>query len=232
MNKLTIKRVCCENSQDVEYKVPKEKKILLDAFLYIKHHIDNSFNFRANCRSGVCGSCAVRVDGVERLACKTTFRDGSYIQALNNVEVIKDLVVDLQSIEQKLTDAKVYIDKLSSAPATQKSIKLIQKQSDCILCQMCYSSYPVFSVNQNFLGPYGFSRVLKYVDDSKEADKTSKIDNIQNFGLWDCTLCGNCTLVCPQGIDSKTDILNLRTKSTLLGYSDPNIQNFGFDLTF
>jgi succinate dehydrogenase/fumarate reductase iron-sulfur protein len=233
MQNITIKRACCENSQDVEYQIPDDKKLLLDAFLYIKHQVDNTLNFRAGCRSGVCGSCAVRVDGLERLACKTTISDGIHIEALNNSKIIKDLVIDLSYEHKKIKESQSFISKLSNNTPSKTDIHKIETQSDCILCQSCYSSCPVFAVNENFLGPYGFSRVVKYIDDTKESDQKSKIDNIQQYGLWDCTLCGNCTMVCPQGIDPKTDILNLRTKSSLQGYSDPNMQNFGgFDSGF
>ena len=89
-------------------------------------------------------------------------------------------------------------------------------------------------VNEKFLGPYALTKSYRYIEDKKEASPISKINAIQTDGVWDCTLCGNCTMVCPQGIDPKNDILMLRNISAMNGFSDPNasLQNFGFDFGF
>ena len=109
--------------------------------------------------------------------------------------------------------------------------KITQVQTDCILCGSCYSACPVYAVNSDFLGPFALTRAFRYINDPREDNKKSTIDNIQTNGVWDCTLCGECTAVCPQGIDSKMDITYLRGTSVEFGYSDPNFasMNFGFD---
>jgi len=110
-------------------------------------------------------------------------------------------------------------------------------QSDCILCGSCYSACPVYAVNEEFLGPpFALTRTWRYVSDRREEDEKSKIETIQTNGVWDCTLCNECTMVCPQGISPKSDIEKLRSKSAMAGYSDPNFANsfgggFGFDGT-
>jgi len=82
-------------------------------------------------------------------------------------------------------------------------------------------------VNTNFKGPFSLTRVWRYVSDKRVLNQKEKIDNIQQNGVWDCTLCNECTLVCPQEISSKADIEKLRSKSAIAGYSDPNFASFG-----
>lgn len=211
-----------------EYEV-SEDKTLLENLKEIKEKKDASLTFRCGCRSGVCGSCAIRVNEVERLACKTKLKENDLIQPLKNYEVIRDLVVNIDKNKQLLQNSNSFLEELSSQKVTKEDEKLIHRQSNCILCQSCYSSCPVLEVNKEFKGPFVLTRVLRYLDDKKEAQKSNKIALIQENGIWDCTLCGNCTMVCPEFIDSKSDILKLRMIATQAGYTDPNFQNFSMD---
>jgi len=221
-----------QNNHVDKFDIKEENSTVLQTLIDIKSHQDSSLTFRCGCASGVCGSCAVRVNGVEKLACKTTINDQDLIEPLKYSKVIKDLVIDLSYEEEVLSRPKAFIQKFEKEEITPKDEKKIDKQSNCILCQMCYSSCPVFEVNKEFLGPYSLTRVLRYLDDKKEHEEKEKIDLVQANGIWDCTLCGNCTIVCPQYIDPKTDIMNLRMKSTKYGYTDPNAMNFGGDVDF
>ncbi len=217
--------------KEVEYEVSHNR--LLDALNEIKTKQDNSLTFRHGCGSGVCGSCAVRVNGVERLACKTHINEHDIVEPIKQSKVIRDLVVDLTHQERFLQQAKAFLQEYENNEVTKADEKAIDVQSNCILCQSCFSSCPVYEVNKDFLGPYVLTRVLRYVNDKKEKNILEKLAAIQTNGIWDCTLCGNCTMVCPQFIDPKTDILNLRTKSYQNGYTDPNLSvNSGFDASF
>ena len=209
-----------------KFEIKKDNGTVLDALIDIKEHQDSSLTFRCGCSSGVCGSCAIRVNGVEKLACKTTIKEDDLIEPLKYSKVIKDLVIDLSYEKEVLTRPKAYLQDFAKEVITQKDEKAIDRQSNCILCQSCYSSCPVFEVNKDFLGPYALTRVLRYLDDKREHEIKEKIDLIQKNGVWDCTLCGNCTMVCPQYIDPKMDIMNLRTKSFKYGYTDPNAMSF------
>ncbi len=86
------------------------------------------------------------------------------------------------------------------------------------------------AVNPDFLGPFALTRAYRYTADPREGDIKTAIDAIQANGVWDCTLCGECTAVCPKGIDPKMDITMLRGTSAQYGYNDPNFtsMNFGF----
>lgn len=210
---------------------------ILNTLNTIKEEQDNSLTYRCGCKSGVCGSCAIVVDGIERLACKTLVKENQLLEPLKNMEVIKDLVVSLDFEEKLLNKSRSYLEKNSSLIITKEDELKIDVQSKCILCQSCYSSCPVYEVNKDFLGPYALTRVLRYVEDKKENEVSKKLEQIQKDGIWDCTLCSNCTMVCPQFIDPKTDIMKLRMKSIQEGYEDPTIQNYdsfgsGFDTSF
>jgi len=200
----------------------------------IKTKEDATLTFSSGCRSSICGSCAVRINGKEVLACAYKIQDGDIIEPLKNLTVLRDLVVDMQQALDKNKKAKTYLQTTNAnLTLTQEDEKRSELQSDCILCGSCYSACPVFSVNEDFLGPFTLTRVWKYVTDKREVDTKEKIDLIQTNGVWDCTLCNECTMVCPQGISSKQDIEMLRSSSAMAGYTDPNFASFsggfGFD---
>ena len=209
-----------------------ENTNLLKALIEIKTKKDNSLTFRCGCKSGVCGSCAIRVNGVEKLACKTNISQNDLIEALKNSNILKDLVVNVSHETLLIEKTKSYISKIEEFNISQKDIKNIDLQSNCILCNSCYSSCPVYDVNKEFLGPFALTRALRYVNDKKNAHSLDIVDSIQSNGIWDCTLCSACTLVCPQGIDPKADIMLLQNISVQNGYSNPYTQTMDFGMDF
>ncbi len=212
----------------VEYEVDMQDATLLAVLGEIKTNQDSTLTYASGCRSSVCGSCSMRVNGKEVLACGYKVQDGDLVEPLKNVPVIRDLVVDMDKAYAFNAKAKAWINPLSPTKAvTNSDEKINEIQSDCILCGSCYSACPVYAVNPEFLGPFSLTRVWKYVSDVREDDSKEKIDTIQTNGVWDCTLCNECTLVCPQGISSKLDIEKLRAKSAMAGYTDPSFASFG-----
>ena len=212
----------------VEYEIEANNKTLLEILGEIKITLDSSLSYSSGCRSSVCGSCAMRVNGKEVLACSYHVEDNDFIEPLRNSEVIRDLVVNLDRAYDFNKKAKAWQSSMCGGISlSHEDEKLNELQSDCILCGSCYSACPVYSVNKEFLGPFSLTRVLRYVSDKRELNKNEKIDNIQADGVWDCTLCNACTIVCPQGISSKADIEKLRTRSVIQGYADPSFSNFG-----
>ena len=232
---IKIKRFNPSTSESKVEQFDIKNTNLLQAFNEIKHEQDNSLTYRCGCKSGVCGSCAVRVNGVERLACKTNINENDLVEPLKNRPIIKDLVFDVSHETFLIKETKSFIEENSSATISQKDIKTIDRQSNCILCNSCYSSCPVYDVNKSFQGPFALSRALRYSKDKKMANNSLIITAVQTNGIWDCTLCGACTMVCPQGIDPKMDILQLQTLATQQGYSNPYMQSFdsnmGFDMS-
>jgi len=224
MIKISIKK----DSGFVEYEVDLVGATLLEALTYIKTKIDNSLAFSSGCRSSVCGSCSMRVNEREVLACSYKVQDGDSVEPLRNTPVIRDLVVDMDKSYAFNARAKAWLNAGDlEISLDHEDEKINELQSDCILCGSCYSACPVYAVKGEFLGPFALTRVWKYVSDKREVQTQDKVDNIQTNGVWDCTLCNECTIVCPQGISSKADIEKLRMKSAQYGFMDPNFASFG-----
>ena len=215
-------------TEQESFEVPSENKTLLKALYHIKNNVDNSLTFSSNCRSGVCGTCAMRVNGKEVLACSYQVQDGDLVEPLKYHEVERDLKVNKEKARETLKQSTAWLQASQEAEMTQANVHVTEKQTDCILCDSCYSACPVLEVNPDFIGPFALTRVHRYTSDAREADIATTVANVQSNGIWDCTLCGECTAVCPQGIDPKMDIMMLRGTAARLGYSDPNYQAMDF----
>ncbi len=209
---------------------------LLTALYEIKENQDASLTFMAGCRASVCGTCAVRVNGKEELACAYKIKGDELVEPLQYHLVLRDLKVDKNKAKETLVKTTAWLHESKEATLTHNDEKLTEKQTDCILCDSCYSACPVYAVNPDFLGPFALTRAYRYTTDKREGDAKAIIDNIQTNGVWDCTLCGECTAVCPKGIDPKMDITMLRGTSLQFGHSDPSFAtqsfgtpDFGFD---
>jgi len=227
--KISIKR----ESLHVEYDVTLKDATLLEVLNEIKSKVDATLSYSSGCRSSVCGSCAVRVNGKEVLACSYKAEDGDIVEPLLNSHVERDLVVNMDKAYSFNAKAKAWQSSIAlHVKLTDEDEMRNSLQSDCILCGSCYSACPVYVVNEEFLGPFSLTRVWRYVSDKREENPKDKIDNIQKNGVWDCTLCNACTLVCPQGISSKSDIEKLRARSAMFGYNDPSFANFGSGFGF
>jgi fumarate reductase iron-sulfur subunit len=213
----------------IEYEIELVDATLLEVLNEIKTKQDTTLSYSSGCRSSICGSCSMRVNGREVLACAYKVKDGDFIEPMNNSAVIRDLVVDMHRAYEFNAKAKAWQSSIKNTLNLTKENQMINElQSDCILCGSCYSVCPVYTVNKEFLGPFALTRVWRYVSDKREDEPKEKIDVIQTNGIWDCTLCNECTLVCPQEISSKADIEKLRSRSVAAGYNDPSFaSSFG-----
>jgi succinate dehydrogenase/fumarate reductase iron-sulfur protein len=215
------------------YNVELENVTLLSILNHIKTKQDPTLTYSHGCRSGVCGSCAVRVNGREQLMCEYKPSDGDVIEPIRNARVIRDLVVDSAHVEKFNRAGMAWSEESISGSANRDDMERIETQSDCILCTLCYSACPVYTVNPDFIGPFALTRVWRYVNDVREVNSDGKMAAVQTNGIWDCTLCGECVPVCPQNIAPKQDITMLRMKSAMMGYQDPNAaMAFGGGLDF
>jgi len=228
---IKIKRYNQETQLDdiIEYEVDLINPTALEALNYIKENSDASLSFLAGCRSGVCGSCAIRVNATEVLACSYKMNDGDILEPLKNLPVIRDLIVDTQKMLKFNIIAKAWSStNTTNEEVSPEQVEVNALQSDCILCGACFSACPVYEANENFIGPFALTRSWRYVSDSREQDTQEKIEAIQENGIWDCTLCNECVPVCPQGIAPKQDISMLRGKSGIMGFMDPSFANMSF----
>lgn len=213
----------------LEYEVPLNDITLLEALGYIKENIDHTLAYSLGCRSSVCGSCAVRVNEVEVLACAYKPKEGDLIQPLQNMKILRDLAVDMDKALAFNKTAKAWgLPNDQTVNISKEDAKRNELQSDCILCSACFSACPVYAVNEDFIGPFALTRALRYVNDVRQKDINPIIEAIQANGIYDCTLCNECVPVCPQSIAPKQDIEMLRNKSGMLGYLNPNF-SVGFD---
>lgn len=212
-----------------EYTLPNKEMTLLKALSHVKATQDATLTFSAGCRASVCGTCAVRVNGREQLSCAYKVQEGDTIEPLQYHPVLRDLKVDKQAAKKTLCDTTAWLHGFQEASLNHSDEKQSERQTDCILCDSCYSACPVYAVNRDFLGPFALTRAYRYASDKRETDAKSIIDTIQTNGVWDCTLCGECTIACPKGIDPKMDITMLRGISVQEGHEDPTFaaQSFG-----
>ncbi|MBU1641860.1 4Fe-4S dicluster domain-containing protein [bacterium] len=235
--KIEIKRYINEEKlyeEQVAYEVELENATLLEVLTHIKTKQDSTLSFASGCRSSICGSCGVRVNGKEVLSCAYKPKEGDLVEPLKNMPLIRDLVVDMDHALNFTKVAKAWAGNSTATVAlSAEDASVNEVQSDCILCGACYSACPVYAVNSEFIGPFALTRSWRYVSDRREGEVAEKIDAVQTNGIWDCTLCGECVPVCPQGIAPKSDIDMLRNKSGILGYMDPKFAGgFGGGLDF
>lgn len=213
---------------EVSYEIPDSCDTLLSAFFYIREHYNPTFAFGANCRSRICGSCAVTVNDKPALACAVMVSDGMKVSPLKHVTCIQDLWVNDNALFSPLRQLKSSLQPKTSIISEEESHRF-RLQEECILCGSCSSICPVLETNPSFLAPFALTKLWRYRSDVRHASSQSELETIQMNGIWDCVLCGECALVCPKGINSKNDIIFLRTQSSACGYQDPQAtMSFGF----
>lgn len=201
---------------------------ILDVLRMIRDHKDGSLAFRCSCRSGICGSCAVRVNGHEALACTTGLMDSLsregkvVIEPLKNLTAIKDLVVDLTPMWDRLKKSDPWLipGKTSEIRWDKKMEASLDMASGCILCGACYSDCEAFKVDPDFLGPAVFNKAYRFVIDPRDSGGKDRLRKLVGSGLWRCAHCYLCASICPKGIIPKDAISCLRAKAYRMGLKD------------
>lgn len=193
---------------------------ILEALTYIKETIDPSLTFRASCRSSICGSCALTVNGMNVMACKTRVLDiGSKlaIEPLRQFPVIRDLVVDIEPFLATLDTIYPQLEPSLSSLLDETAaligpleISKIDKAADCILCGCCLSACTVREFSEHFIGPAAFAKAYRFIADPRDTKKDQRIVALQNGGLWDCNRCMSCTEVCPRDVAPEMKIERLK----------------------
>ena len=198
--------------------------VVLDALNRVKDDIDGSISFRKSCRSGICGSCAVHINGVPRLACKTQVkfemekRDVITVEPLHNFTPIKDLVVDLEPFYRMIDEVRPWLEtdesRLDPDTEIQMSAQQVEKVSlatDCILCAVCYGGCNMAEVNSAFLGPAALTKGWRFAGDSRDGATSERLRRLQqDNAAWTCAHCFNCDEWCPKHVQPKEAIGNLR----------------------
>ena len=214
-----------------------EKLTIIEVLEHIKEHIDATLTYRAFCKSAICGSCAMVVNGLSKLTCKLNavenLIDGVLeIAPLKHFDVIKDLVVNQDKGFNTLKKAQTFMipktpPKNSEFLIDPKEETSYDKQTECILCMSCFSDCPAVESDENYFGPFIFSKILRFVNDSRDSIQTQRIDNTMQGNIFSCVECQACILACPKGLAPQFDIKNLQTKAMAQGHQNPNQMSFG-----
>ena len=196
---------------------------VLDALFRIQRAQDPSLSFRCACRVGMCGTCAMSIAGVPRLACRTRVRElGSRtitVEPLPNLPVMKDLVVSLGPFFEQWKRARPALrpsrpgaTDLATIPADSQYARESAGKRDCITCGACYAACGIKSTSGEYLGPAAINRAfLRVLDprDSAAAERMAVL-NAERAGVWRCHTQFNCTAVCPKGITLTDSIARLK----------------------
>lgn len=204
-----------------------EEMTVLDSLIRLKEEKDRSLTFRHSCGHGSCGSCAMLIDGENRLACKTHLKDiasadapGINISPLPGFPVIKDLVVDLESFFSHDREVKPYLigdagSKSKEELQTPEELERIQEVTQCIMCGACTSSCPTYWDNKKYLGPAAFVRAFRWSEDSRDEGESERMGALDDKrgGVWGCNKIFNCAEACPKDIDTVGAIESLKRKA-------------------
>jgi len=200
---------------------------VLDALFQILETQDHSLAFRYSCRSAVCGSCAMFINGRYRLACSTLISEigrDVIVQPLPHMPIIKDLVVDLATFFEKYKVVKPYLVPIKPPPEKEwiqspRQRSKINDSTDCILCAACYSSCPSVWTGKKYLGPAAILWAYRFAADSRDDILRDRIEVFgAEDGVWRCHTIFNCTEACPKSLNPARFIENLKrtaTKETL-----------------
>lgn len=185
--------------------------MVLDALIKIKNEIDSTVTFRRSCREGVCGSCAMNIDGTNTLACTKYISDVEgdiKIYPLPHMPVVKDLVPDLSTVYAQLASIEPWMKTQSPAPARERLQSPEERRKldglyECILCFCCSTSCPSYWWNgDRYLGPAILLQAYRWIIDSRDEDTGERLDQLEDpFRLYRCHTIMNCTKTCPKGLN-------------------------------
>jgi succinate dehydrogenase / fumarate reductase iron-sulfur subunit len=186
--------------------------MVLDALIKIKNEIDSTLTFRRSCREGICGSCAMNIDGGNTLACTQAIEDiggDIKIYPLPHMPVIKDLVPDLTNFYAQYASIKPWLQTRTPAPPDSERLQskddqeLIDSPSACILCACCSTSCPSYWWNSDrYLGPAALLASYRWLVDTRDEATGERLDELEDpFRLYRCHTIMNCTNACPKDLN-------------------------------
>jgi succinate dehydrogenase / fumarate reductase, iron-sulfur subunit len=196
--------------QDFAVEMLKGETVL-DGLYKIKDVQDGSLTFRRSCRSGICGSCAMKIEGINRLACETQVlalgKSVVHVEPLPGFKPIKDLAVDLDPFYAALHRVLPYLINPEPPPTDKERFQspedfhMIELATSCILCASCTSSCPSFWADKTYLGPSAILKAFRYCYDTRDEGLQERLEALDNkHGLWRCHTIMNCNDACPKHI--------------------------------
>jgi len=202
---------------------------VLDALIRLKQETDGTLTFRCSCRSAICGSCSMVINGQEKLACKTQINEewerynSLKVGPMKNMPVLKDLAVDMQPFWGKVQEITPWLENPStSTPEHQKKeLVILPKEMNqfhnvesCIMCGACVSACTSLEVSDGFLGPAALAKAYRFMADPREEKKEERLEYLmENDGIWDCVRCNFCVEVCPKDVQPMEAIIRMRQRA-------------------
>ena len=195
--------------------------MVLDALIKIKNEIDTTLTFRRSCREGICGSCAMNIDGVNTLACLKAIADirgPVQIYPLPHMPVIKDLVPDLTHIYAQYRSVEPWLKTASPPPPDREFPQSVEEREqldglwECILCFCCSTACPSYWWNgERYLGPAVLLQAYRWIADSRDEATGDRLDALEDpFRLYRCHTIMNCTRTCPKGLNPAKAIAEIK----------------------
>ena len=182
---------------------------VLDLLEKVKGYQDGTLSFRRSCAHGICGSDAMRINGFNRLACKTLVRDTGAkitVEPILGLSVIKDLIVDMEPFFENYRSVKPWFINDEPEPAqeryqSQEDRERFDNTTKCILCACCTTSCPSFWANDQYVGPAAIVTAHRFIFDSRDRAAAERLKILNDvFGVYRCHTIFNCTLACPREI--------------------------------
>ncbi len=194
--------------------------MVLDALLWIKNKIDPTLTLRRSCREGICGSCAMNIDGANTLACTKGADDINgpvKVYPLPHMPVIKDLVPDLNNFYAQHASIEPWLQTVSPEPAKEwlqshEDREMLDGLYECILCACCSTACPSYWWNgDRYLGPAVLLQAYRWLIDSRDEATGERLDNLEDpFRLYRCHTIMNCTQTCPKGLNPAKAIAEIK----------------------
>jgi succinate dehydrogenase / fumarate reductase iron-sulfur subunit len=194
--------------------------MVLDGLIWIKNKVDPTLTFRRSCREGVCGSCAMNIDGTNTLACTKDMNDikGEVkIYPLPHMPVVKDLVPDLTEFYAQQASIKPWLQTESVTPEKEWKQSHDDRAKldglyECIMCACCSTSCPSYWWNSDrYLGPAALLQSYRWIIDSRDEATGDRLDNLEDpFRLYRCHTIMNCTKACPKGLNPAQAIAEIK----------------------
>ncbi|KAG1363367.1 succinate dehydrogenase [ubiquinone] iron-sulfur subunit 1, mitochondrial [Cocos nucifera] len=208
--------------QHYEIKLAECGPMVLDALIKIKNEVDPSLTFRRSCREGICGSCAMNIDGDNGLACLTKISSAgsaTMITPLPHMFVIKDLVVDMTNFYNQYKSVEPWLKRKDPPPVPGKEIPQSKKDRakldgmyECILCACCSTSCPSYWWNpESYLGPAALLHAHRWIQDSRDQYTKERLEAVNDeFKLYRCHNIKNCVHACPKGLNPLKQIKSIK----------------------
>ena len=223
VNLLSIYRNISGKTKIQKYFVNKNEigPMVLDALIHIKDKLDPSLTFRRSCREGICGSCAMNIDGKNSLACLTPMKEKMSIYPLPHMPIIKDLACDMTNFYKQYKEIKPWLINNSIDKPGEKQLlqspedrKKLDGMYECILCACCSTSCPSYWWNSDeYLGPAVLMQAYRWIEDSRDDNTIERMKQVDDaMKLYRCKSIMNCSNACPKGLNPAKAIGELKKK--------------------